>query len=223
MSYCTKVMPVNDKFASALSVAALLMAAGVGPAQAAPVAVDVSAFSGTLIDFNALADRFVVGNQFAGLGVSVTGGSLITNNSSTVQGQFGSQGASNYDYLSPGTPSFAIVLTFSNPIVRIGMDQVSNSVDFILDVSGEEMLFGSSASRSFVGVEDLDGFTQATLRITAENDPLFTIDNLRFDFAGTPGGGTVPEPGGLALAALALGAAGVAGRRKARPPRTPGR
>lgn len=185
-------------------------------AHAAPVSVTASAFSGTLIDFNSLPDRSAVGSQFAALGVSVTGGSLITNNSSVLQAAFGSQGASNFDHGSPATPSWlSITFTFADPIIRIGMDQLSNGSEFILDVSQEEMLFGSGNTPRFVGVEDLDGFTQVTLRLTKETDPRFSIDNLRFDFAGG-GGNTVPEPGALALAALALCAAAAAHRARRR-------
>ena len=195
--------------------AALLLALSGSPAHAAPVSVTASAFSGTLIDFNSLPDRSAVGSQFAAQGVTVTGGSLITNNSSVLQAAFGSQGASNFDYGAPATPSWlSITFTFADPIIRVGMDQLSNGSEFILDVSQEEMLFDSGNTPRFVGVEDPDGFTQVTLRLTKENDPRFSIDNLRFDFAGGGGGNTVPEPGALALVGLALAGATAARWRR---------
>lgn len=181
------------------------------PAGAAPVAVGEGAFGGAQwVDFNALPDRFVVSSPAAG--ISVGGGSLITNASSSVLDVFGSQGASNFDHADPGVVSRSITLLFSQPVIRLGLLQFSATNEFVLTVSDEALLFNSGASPGFAGVEDLGGFTQATLAVTGENRA-FSIDDLRFVLADAPGN-TVPEPGALALAALALGAATVArGRR----------
>lgn len=216
MNFAPKVYQVRHTTAPLRCIAATLLALLGSAATAAPVSVTASAFNGTLIDFNALPDRTAVGSQFAALGVTVTGGSLITNNSSALQAAFGSQGASNFDHGDPSVPSWlSITLTFADPIIRIGMDQLSSASDFILNVSDEELLFASGSTPRFVGVEDLDGFNEVKLYITQESNPRFSIDNLRFDVAGGPDN-TVPEPGALALAGLALAAAGAAGRLRRR-------
>ncbi|WP_378235123.1 PEP-CTERM sorting domain-containing protein [Aquincola agrisoli] len=199
---------------STLALAAI--AAAASPAMAAPVAVGLGAFGpSTVIDFNALSDQLLVGNLYAAQGVTVTGGLMYTDNSAAAQAAFGSQGASNHNHALPPASSAWITLSFANPIVRLGMDQFSNGTEFFIEAAGGELLYGTGTSASFVGLEDLAGFSEATLYITSELDPMFYIDNLRFELAETPGG-TIPEPGSLALAALALGAAGFARTRRPR-------
>lgn len=50
--------------------------------------------------------------------------------------------------------------------------------------------------------------------VSRDSAATFSIDNFNFTLADTGGGGSVPEPGGLGLVALALAAAGVTARKR---------
>lgn len=192
------------------------MAAVSSSVQAAPVAVSLGAFGpSTVIDFNSLADQLLVTSQYASQGVTVTDGALYTNNSSTVISVFGSQGVSNYLYAPMGAASEQITLTFADPIIRLGFDIFSNGSSLLASLGAGDLVYAVGNAASFVGIQDLDGFSEVTLSIPAELGALFRLDNLRFELADPGPGGTVSEPGALALAALALAAAGVVRRRRA--------
>src|SRR4051794_25200076 len=104
---------MNKTFIQALI--SLSCLAWVAPVAAVPVTVGIGAFGGaTLIDFNALADGTLITTQFAGLGVTASGGLFAD---TTVSGSFfGSPGASNFVPTNPGPgPYNTITLTFSTP------------------------------------------------------------------------------------------------------------
>lgn len=183
--------------------------AWVPPTAAVPVPVGIGAFGGaTLIDFNSLANNTLITNQFVASGVVASGGLFAdTTNSGAI---FGSPAASNFLPTSPGPgPYNTITLTFSSAIIRIGMNEISNSGTFNIAEVGGTLGFASSLTPSFVGLEDLNGFTSVVLTVTGAANNAFGIDNLRF----TPR--AVPEPASLAL--IALGLAGFGLRRRKLP------
>jgi len=109
---------------------------------------------------------------------------------------FVSPSASNFVPSNPGGgPYNTVVLTFSSPIIRIGMDEISNPGNFNVTLPGGALTFSSSLTPQFVGLEDLAGFTSVTLTVTGASNNAFSIDNLRFQTSST----AVPEPSSVAL------------------------
>lgn len=179
---------------------ALIAGVFAGLATASPIAVGIGAFGGgaTVINFNALSDDTLITTQFVGLGLTVSGGLYAdTTNSGFI---IGSPSASNFVPTSPGPgPYNTIILTFTTPIIRIGMNEISNPGSFNIATLGGTLSYSSSLAPpgAFAGYQDLSGFTSVTLTVTGASNNAFGIDNLRFDTA-------VPEPSAGLLLAGAL-------------------
>lgn len=186
--------------------ASLLLAAGV--ASAAPVMVGRDAFGqSTLVTFDDVTDQTQLADQYARFGLHFGSGPTYTDGSAPVRAVFGSQGAGN---VLGGSPvATTITLLFDNPIIRLGFDQFSNGSKLFAETDDGYVEYGTGATARFSGLQDLGGFTSVVLYITAELDPIFRIDNLRFERAAV-----VSEPAGLALAGLALVAAAGSHRRR---------
>jgi hypothetical protein len=178
--------------------------------------VGLGAFSGsaTVIDFSTLNNDDPITTQFTGLGLTVSGG-LFADVGGPSGVIFGSASASNFLPSNPGpAPYNTIVLTFSTPMIRIGMDEISLPGNFNITTPGGALAYPKDLNPGFVGFEDLTGFTSVTLTVTRDldNDNAFGIDNLRFESA-------VPEPTSATLlggALLLLGCARLRAWRKAR-------
>jgi hypothetical protein len=141
----------------------------------------------TLIDFSTLSNDDLITTQYAGLGLTVSGG-LYADIGGPSGAIFGTPSASNFLPSNPGNPPYdTIVFTFSTPMVLIGMDEISNPGSFNISTPGGALAYSSSLTPGFVGFEDLTGFTSVTLTVTGAANNAFGIANLEFQ-------SSVPEP-----------------------------
>lgn len=86
------------------------------------------------------------------------------------------------------------------------------SKQYVGNSGGSSWVWGLQELDSLAGVGLINRIDFVVRNITGFT-PAFALDNVNFTLAGT-GGGTVPEPAGLGLVALALAAAGMATRRR---------
>jgi len=181
------------------------------------VSIGAGAFPGTatLITFEGASGQIT--NQYAGQGVTVTGGMLYaTGNYSPY---FGSP--TDAENFAPSScPCPFVTLSFSTPIVQIGFDAAMNA-GATLTVSDSNGSLGypgptDATEEFFVGFQDSAGFTSVTFGYPAVGAFTggFAIDNLEFDGTTTSSSG-VPEPATVYMAGIALALLIVARLRKA--------
>lgn len=190
-----------------------IAAAIAGSAGAAPIAVGIGAFDDPTADINftGIGVSTVITNQFAGQGVTFSGG---------LYGFAGGNSAANFDvaFSNPGT---AITIDFSQTMLRAGFNVSSQSAaDLQVGVSaysGDVLVstgtvnFVTGLTTSFVGVEDLtDGIDRLVLTPVGGGGRLI-LDNVVFDAAAA----VVPEPSAALLfpTGLLLAAHGLRRRR----------
>jgi hypothetical protein len=133
-------MAHSIKIAGALAAAAVL--AAVGPLEAVPFQIGL--FSGSLVDFNSVANEEPITNQFSGSGVNFSGAIYgMTNYGDTQQfpGSGGGVIASNWLYSLQSNQGDSFTASFGAPQRRFGFYSEINDGD---DVMVE--LFNGSAS-----------------------------------------------------------------------------
>jgi len=180
-----------------------------GPAAATPTVVGIGAFSGseTVIDFTGLGSGEMITNQFAGEGVTFSGGLyatyLVGNPAPSAQ---------NYPLFTPAAAA-PITIDFSSTMLRVGFDVLSGAPtgdQLMVDVEAyregslvSTFQFATGTSFSFVGLED-DMLGIDRLVLSANNPSTgskgFVMDNLRFEAASA----VVPEPSAALLFPVGL-------------------
>jgi len=190
--------------AGLLLTGAMMMVLMAGAAGAVPIQVGVSAFSGApQVDFNGLPAGPLT-NQFAGLGVTFSGGLNAFANA-----------ASNFVGSVPGS---VITISFSSTMLRTGFDITTQSADNLkvevqafsgstLVTTGTFTILTPGTTQSFVGFEDSSGIDGLVLTpvVGTGGAGRFLLDNLRFE--------PIPEPSTALLLAGGLIALGVVRRR----------
>ena len=195
-----------------LSVLAALL---VRSAVAAPIAINLSDFlTPTTITFDSIGNGVEITNQFAGLGVTFSGG-LFGDTNSTDLLRFTTPGAAvagNFSTpCSPAVPCTAITLNFSTAIIRIGMQVVTtNEDDFRIVVPGGSLDYATDLAlpEEFVGLQDLNGFSTVTLLAFGTKSHAFLINDLVFD--------PVPEPATWGVLLIGFAAIVLAHRRRSK-------
>ena len=204
------------------TIAAALAALLAGSADAAPISVGEGAFSGTAtsIDFSGRGFNELVTTQYASVGVTFSGG-LYAN----VLAGDPAPSAQNYPFGAP-TLTNTITIDFSSSMLRAGFDVRTPTTGDSLNVSvsaysGDtlvstgNLVFGTSAAWTFVGIEDAaDGIDRLVLSATSPStgSRAFAIDNFRFEAPAV-----IPEPSAALLFPAGLLIASSALRRRRLP------
>jgi hypothetical protein len=207
---------VHSTARAAILAAAVLAAQSV--VQAQPTGAIAPQPGSTVIDFDALASGAVVTSQFAGQGVTISGGACATSfYSATV---FGGDPRQIANTLPPtgtcaGTsdsPYPALTFTFANPIGSFGFNALSNSDRLVFTTANGaiELPVLRTQPAPFVGIVDATPFTSVT--VAATGNGAFVFDNLTFRAATV-----VPEPTTWTLLGTGLLAIGGAARRRRTP------
>ncbi len=181
---------------------------------AAPIQVGEGAFSGsaTVVNFNSIANEEQIVAQYAGLGVTFSGGlyGLTNPGDADFFPAPGAAIASNWLYSQAQHGPMPITVTFSTPVLRVGFLTEVNAGDTTtiatysgVSSTGSVNHLSSSLTAAFFGVEDLSGISSITINVTGPGNHFIALDDLRFD---TGAAAQVPEPttwlslaGGLAL------------------------
>jgi hypothetical protein len=192
-----------------------------GTLCASPVAVNLADFlNPTLITFDSIGNGVEITNQFAGLGVTFSGG-LFGDTSAADLARFPPAGAAGAAVavnsngvcgidLNPACNT--ITLAFAFPVLRIGMHVVTNNDDdFRITVPGGSLDFSTDLDpvntlNDFVGLQDLAGFTTVTLQAFGTKSHAFNINDLVFE--------PVPEPANWAVILVAFAAIALVHRRR---------
>jgi hypothetical protein len=147
----------------------------------------------TLIDFNSLSSGTLVTTQYAGMGVTISGGAYAT---SAYQSSFGGdpmQVANFNGNCSSGCQPLTFTFTFAQPITYFGFDVITNGTVTFNESNGSITIPAPYPGPStFAGFTDANGFSWVTA-FASDNDA-FVFDNLSFS-----GATTVPEPSSMAL------------------------
>ncbi len=189
-----------------------MIAAGVASTlAAAPIAINIGDFVAptTTISFDSIGNGVEITNQFAGLGVTFAGGlfgntvntGFFTTPGTAVAGDFNPTGAAC-------SACNAITLTFSIPIIRIGMQVVTDNIDdFRITVPGGSLDYVTNLAlpEEFAGLQDLSGFSTVTLQGFGTGSHAFLINDLIFE--------PVPEPSTWGLVLIGFVAIALARRR----------
>jgi hypothetical protein len=198
---------------SALAIAALMA----GSAAAAPIEVDVTAFSptATLIDFSGLSSGTPITSQFAAQGATFSGGLF----------SFPGAQASNFD-IGLSLPGTSITIDFSSTMLRAGFTVSQQAFDDlnitvsaykggVLVSTGSLNFVTPGNTTRFVGVEDadlgIDRLVLTAFAVVPGGTGRFIMDNLRFDQAEV-----IPEPSAALLfpIGILLAAHGIRRRRQ---------
>ena len=196
------------KVSSLLAVAALFSLSSTAVAQ--PVTVGAPVAGSTVITFNAIPTFTSLSNQFAGLGVSIAGSCVMTNNN--FNPRFGGDPiqVANSDQstlnCAGGRSSYPdATFNFASTINYFGLKGISNGTITLTNANGSVVVLAGPSNATFVGFTDATGFNSVT--ISANDNGAFLIDDVSFT-------STVPEPSSVALVAVGMLAVAAAARRK---------
>lgn len=148
----------------------------------------------TLLNFDELAHGAAVTNQYAALGVTVSGslGNNGTGAASTVSAYQTGNAFSDPIYIGQPNNNWdgSIIFTFSKFVDQVGMISVDSANTWlsVYDVNNNliETVFGSGAVYDFIGI-DTNGVAIKTAIISGD---FYAVDDLRFN---------APEPATLLL------------------------
>ena len=186
-----------------------------GPAAATPIQIGIGSFSGsaTVIDFQSIANGASITNQYAGSGITFSGGLWGNSNPSTAGLIPGSMGkvATNFVFNCGGGSACGSTLTIdlASTALRVGFDAATNGPDnLVVNVEAfrEGVLVSTftvdtSLSGQFFGFEDsMLGIDRLMLTPTGTGGGALAIDNVRFE--GTIA--VVPEPSAALLFPVGL-------------------
>lgn len=182
----------------------LMLAAVLSFATAAPVT----------LDFESLPDQLVVGNEYAGLGLSMVHGALsLTAGFSLNEVDFPPH--SGVVALGNELTSSPLELLFSTPTNGLSAWFTYSAPLSIMSyaIDGTTLLGTvSSLSSSNFGRSELIDFGFSNVgRVVIQSADYYILDDLRFDSH------AAPEPTSLGLVAFALAAAGMTASRSRRP------
>jgi len=171
---------------------------------AQPVALNTVPLGSYVIDFNALSTTTPITNQFAAVGLTVSGG--LCANSFYRNAMFGGDLMQASNFLNgpvctaPNAPYPAVTFTFAQPIDYFGLlggaNGLADGLRFTTE-RGSVLTPPLMPNVAFVGIEDQLPFTAVT--VSATGNGAFTMDNLTYRPVTT-----VPEPASALLTALGL-------------------
>lgn len=180
-------------------------------AQVTPTAIfNTSGFNGseTILTFNSLTNETAITNQFAGQGVTFSGGLLGLTNGADLN-FFPSNGggvvASDWKYSVSSVQSLPITVSFTSTQAQLGFLTEMNTSDIVtITTSLNGVQHGSGVSYTsvglnavFFGVKDPLGFNSVSINVTGPSNHFLAFDDFRFQ--------AIPEPGVTLLLASGLG------------------
>lgn len=202
---------LQSRFKTALLVTSVALSF---PSIGSAVSIEIAQMDAghTFINFDTLAAGTVVNNQYAGLGVTISGtlGNNGTGAVAPVTAEATGGAFSQPIYIGQPNNSWdgSVIFDFTGLFVdQLGMMSVDSAGTWLSVYSGSTLLetvFGSGAVYDFVGIDT--GGIGITRAIMSGN--FYAVDDLRFN--GTPI--SVPEPGSLLL--FGAGLVGVAFARR---------
>lgn len=196
----------------ATSLASAAMLSQAGTVYTSEPAFLLAAGAVTVENFESAPGGTSTNLTFGGLSVSCAGTVYCPGFFGTRNG-FGTDGATSVFFATPDTITFTFAATNAFAIDIIGLGTTGATDMSMLVSNGDNELIaddyvGGSFTSFFVGYTSATAFTSVTFSATARDDGV-DFDRLQL---GT--GNTVPEPGALALAVLALGIGGAVRARR---------